>query len=91
MEDGIFIDDLKLNVTVKVHVFISDAPARCKACNTIQFNGKFGCIDCMHPTTRPEHTTIYPILPKIELRTNERYLKHVAIANKSNKHIYKGM
>ncbi len=91
MDEGIFIESLNLLITVKVHVFLGDAPARSKACNSIQFNGKYGCIDCLHPTARPEHTTIYPNLPNIEIRTHERYLKHVELSKTAHKNVYKGI
>ena len=44
----------------KIHILIADAPARAKACNMNQFNDKFACIKCLHPTYNKNHTTIYP-------------------------------
>ncbi|CAF0888461.1 unnamed protein product [Brachionus calyciflorus] len=40
---------------LKIHAFIADSPARSKCCNSIQFNGYFGCIKCMHPRTNNDY------------------------------------
>ena len=76
---------------IKIHLCIADAPARAKLCNSTQFNGKYGCLKCLHPTTH-EGYTVYPTLEKlreiqlqksekqtvsIELRTNVRYLNEI--------------
>jgi hypothetical protein len=78
---------------LKIHICIADAPARAKLCNSIQFNGKYGCLKCLHPTAHEGHT-IYPSLTKlrelqlqkeeiqtisIEPRTREVYLKQIKI------------
>ena len=89
----------------KIHILIADAPARAKACNMNQFNGKFACIKCLHPTFYKNHTTIYPTLrilnalesddqksitKVINLRSKKDYLMQVDIAEDSNE-TYKGI
>jgi hypothetical protein len=63
-----------------MHGFIGDTPARDKATNTIAFNGKFGCMHCLHPTVYRDHKTIYPMMENIQLRTNKRYIEQVTEA-----------
>jgi hypothetical protein len=66
-------------IKVEVLGFIADSPARSKAINSLQFNGKFGCIFCLHPTARNSKNTtqIYPILPDIPIRTNKVYIEQI--------------
>ena len=56
----------------------------------MQYNGKFGCIKCMHPTVYTKKT-IYPH-PKrrIALRTNKMYIDQVNKALEIGEH-YKGV
>ena len=75
---------------MKIHAFIGDAPARCKACNSIQFNGKYGCLKCMHPTVWGTNKTVYPNMNNIELRTNELYNSQAITSQIKNK-TYKGI
>ena len=60
-------------IRFKIHFFCGDAPATAKMVKSIQFNGKFGCLKCLHPTSRLNRTTIYPYIKDIPLRTNEIY------------------
>lgn len=63
-------------IKLTVHAFIADSPARSKACNSMQHNGKFGCLMCMHPTLRSSNkrTTFYPLLAQeVKLRTRKMY------------------
>ncbi|CAF0885152.1 unnamed protein product [Brachionus calyciflorus] len=55
-----------------------------KAINSNQFNGYFGCIKCLHPGVRKNRIMIYPILPDILIRTNEKYKIQVNEASKLN-------
>lgn len=71
IKNGLQFGDTHLNI--RVYVFIADAPARAKACNTMQFNGKYGCLHCMHPTTYEQKKTIYKNMLNIKLRTNQMY------------------
>ena len=77
-------------IQFKIHVFIGDAPARSKVCKTTQFNGKFGCLTCLHPTTHPTTKTVNPYKENILIRTNEIYTKQVSICLK-NKAPYEGV
>lgn len=91
LANGLEIKTIKL--TFKIHGLIADSPARAKALNMKQFNGKFGCTLCMHPSERNSSNTasIYPILKeKIEIRTNSQYLKHVTKAVETNQ-AFKGV
>lgn len=74
VKNGLFVNGIK--IIVDIHGFIADSPARSKALNCKQFNGKYGCIMCLHPTTR-NSTKIYPLLPNIRLRKESTYLKHL--------------
>jgi len=65
------------NIRFKIHFFCGDAPAICKICKSIQFNGKFGCIKCLHPSFRLNKTTIYPYMKDIPLRSNKIYENQV--------------
>ncbi len=64
----------------------------------MQFNGKCGCIFCLHPTARNSSNTsqIYPLMPDIKIRTNNCYKRHVNKATelqlpKKNQSSYKGI
>lgn len=46
--EGLKLSDT-VTVLVYIHGFIADAPARAKCCNSIQFNGEFGCLHCFNP------------------------------------------
>ena len=61
-----------INYKIRVYVLIADAPARAKVCYTNQFNGKFGCLHCLHPTQHENHKTIYPNRI-VQIRTNKSY------------------
>ena len=49
----------------KVHLFIADKPAQAKGCVCSAFNGKYGCIKCLHPTIY-NTKTIYPKLSTVQ-------------------------
>jgi len=58
---------------IKIHMLVADAPARAKACNSTNFNGKFGCIKCLHPTfSKSQGVTIYPTLKKLNALEKSR-------------------
>ena len=82
---------------IKIHLFIADAPARAKACNSKQFNGEFGYLKCLHPTIYRK-TSLYPSLKEVQkherkrnmpitsqicLRSNEIYLEQAESAEES--------
>ena len=54
MKDGVEFEGT--NYRIKVHMLVADAPGRAKASNFKQFNGKFSCVKCLHPTI---HIGIY--------------------------------
>lgn len=85
IKNGLFFNNKK--ITIKIHAFIADSPARSKATNTKQFNGKYGCIKCYHPSARNSDntSTIYPVLKKIQIKTNENYVNDVNEAISKNK------
>jgi hypothetical protein len=89
VNEGIFFEGKHINV--QILGIIADSPARSKICNTIQFNGKFGCNFCLHPTARNTNNTgqIYPLMENIKLRTNKRYKRHLKKAIEQL--VYKGI
>lgn len=82
LKDGIEFEGVRVKVII--HVFIADSPGRTKVLNTLQFNGKYGCLMCLHPTVF-ERNTIYPMLDGIETRTHTDYIFQVNEAQKRNK------
>ena len=65
--------------------FILDLPARCSICNMKQYNGKFGCTYCYHPSESVNDNAKYPISNKVhELRTHDKIVKDMIAAEKSN-------
>ena len=70
----------------------ADLPARSVVCNTIQFNGKYGCCKCFQPgetckTSERGHCHIFPFReenPSGPKRTHEEYLKDIENAVTSN-------
>ena len=66
--DILIKNGLKINDThyrFKVLAFIADAPCRCEGCMCTSFNGKYGCIKCLHPTIFSTKT-IYPKLKTVQ-------------------------
>ena len=61
-----------------------DLPARCLVCNSMQYNGEYGCWKCLQPgktvkTGQRGHARAFPFNeedPKGPLRTNELTLQH---------------
>lgn len=61
-----------------------DLPARCLVCNSMQYNGEYGCWKCLQPgktvkTGQRGHARGFPFNeedPKGPLRTNELTLQH---------------
>jgi hypothetical protein len=64
-------------IRFKIHFFCGDSPATCKICKSTQYNGKFGCIHCLHPTSRIGKRTVYPFNNQITNRSNELYENQV--------------
>ena len=102
LENGVKFDGTIFRI--KIHLFIADAPARAKACNSNQFNGKFGCLKCLHPTIHSS-TTIYPSLKQIQkyeadknmsitttigLRDHTKYLSQVKLAEETD-YVFEGI
>lgn len=71
---------------IKIRVLIADAPARAKILNTIQFNGKYGCLHCYNPGRKVTNscTRRYIYNKTFPERTNEKYLKDVASSTTKN-------
>ena len=72
LSDGLWLETLKLNITVFIHVLIADAPARVKICNMKQFNGEFGCLHCLNTGKSTQRRCVY-------LGTNQETLSHSVI------------
>lgn len=77
IKNGLIINNTKYNI--RILGFIGDSPARSKVLNTIQFNGYYGCLMCLHPTSRNSKNTtqIYPLLENVQLRTDKIYKQQV--------------
>ena len=90
LKEGIYIKSLNKKLKIRIHGFTGDTPARDKATNKKGFNGKFGCLNCLHPTEYKDNKTIYPFITKIKLRTNTNYIQHLTEAEKT-KNCYKGI
>ena len=83
LKNGIFIKAVGINITVKCHVFIADAPERAAVLNMNKFNGKFGCIQCVQEGEnlnkgKPGNNFKYTYQPEeMLLRTTKRYENQV--------------
>jgi hypothetical protein len=64
-------------IRFNIHMLVADSPARSKVCKSVQFNGKYGCLTCMHPTSRLGHTTIYEYQTNVKIRTESDYENQV--------------
>lgn len=64
LKKGVLFDSKLFHI--KIHMIVADAPARAKACNSANFNGRFGCLKCLHPSfSKGPGVTIYPTLNKL--------------------------
>ena len=90
LNDGILIKDIG-KLKIRILGLIADTPARSKILNTLAFNGKFGCIHCMHPgKTLSKGKVIYPYSITFPIRTKSLYEEQVQMSI-HNKSIYKGI
>ena len=69
IKNGLFVNNT--HYRFKVLIFIADAPCRCEGCACTSFNGKYGCIKCLHPTIFTTKT----IYPKLETVKNWKIVK----------------
>ena len=93
-KEGVNITMENETFTCKVAVIggTADLPARSIVCNTIQFNGKYGCCKCFQPgntckTSERGHCHIFPFLedsPAGPKRSHGQYLLDVDNAIKKN-------
>lgn len=88
LKNGITINGYFLPVNLLS--MIGDAPARAKFLNTVQFNGRFGCLHCLNPGERVYGKRVNPYSKSISLRSNAAYRQHVKVALEQNK-IFKGI
>ncbi|RMZ96563.1 hypothetical protein BpHYR1_023504, partial [Brachionus plicatilis] len=68
-----------VDVTSPVLSFISDSPARSKACFSfsVQFNGFCGCVKCLHPGERKNNRRVYPVSENVLIRSPDVYNNQV--------------
>ncbi|CAF1009670.1 unnamed protein product, partial [Brachionus calyciflorus] len=59
LNSGIFLKQHKLNINIKIHACVADAPARARISNNKQFNGLYGCLHCLNPGQLEGNTRIY--------------------------------
>lgn len=79
--------------SIKLHILMSsvDSVARAYMQGTTQFNGKWGCNWCLHPTEYVINATKYPIdkkKPSPKKRTKEETIKNMYSLNSKQKKIY---
>ena len=67
------IGTIKVNFKVFIGGLIGDAPGEAKLANSIQFNGKFGCIRCLNSGKMIKRTRIYAYKKDVQLRSNALY------------------
>ena len=77
------IGSIKVSFKVIIGGLIGDAPGEAKLANSIQFNGKFGCIRCLNSGKSFKRSRIYEYNPNVQLRSNELYLRQVRESEKS--------
>jgi hypothetical protein len=85
IHDVVTIEKLGMQLNVFVHGLISDSPARSKICNSIQFNGNYGCLFCYHPGKVIGRKRVYPFDNSIRIRDNKLYKLNSKIAVENNK------
>jgi hypothetical protein len=85
------IESLCLELDVYIHALISDSPARAKVCNTIQFNGKYGCLFCLEKGQSIGKKHIYPYLPNKTRRLRTKALYDYQVVKSATENIYKGI
>ena len=88
------MDDINVELKVKIHAFIADAPARALALNINQYNGQYGCIMCLDEgrniaAGRGNHM-VYPYNKDMTVRTKEVYNAQVK-ASKTLKCLVEGV
>jgi len=88
ISNGITINNTRYNI--RILGFIADNPARSKVLNCMQFNGYYGCLMCLHPTRRNSKNSaqIYPLINKIELRTDKLYMEQVTLSVETGGCVY---
>ena len=65
-----------IHVDVFLHCIIGDSPARAKISNSIQFNGKYGCLKCMNSGRKKgKKARTYPYKRDVQLRSHIVYRK----------------
>ena len=78
------IGSIKVSFKVIIGGLIGDAQGEAKLANSIQFNGKFGCLRCLNSGQMIKRTRIYPYNKDAQLRTNSLYKLQTLTASKSN-------
>ena len=72
---------------VRIFAVTADSPARAKFANAMQYNGRFGCINCIIQTIKigVHGPRVYKNNLIVPMRTEKDYLKHVQIAKEMRK------
>ena len=67
---------------VRIFAVTADSPARSKFSNAMQYNGRFGCINCVILTTKigANGPRVYKNSLIVPIRTQNDYLQHVKMA-----------
>ena len=74
------ISSADIHVDVFLYCIIGDAPARAKIANSIQLNGKFGCLKCMNSGKKKRKKRSNR---NVQLRSNTLYRKQAREAETS--------
>jgi hypothetical protein len=92
LNDGNYISSFNDKIRFKPVGTIQDTMAIPKVLNTIQFNGKYGCIHCLNPGKQLQNIRKrdYLYTKTTETRTNEIYKQQVEVAIKHDR-IYEGI
>ena len=83
------VNDLTIDVTLKIHIMVFDLPAMASVLNHVQYNGKFGCLYCCAPghtmTVGRGHSRKYG--PVCDILSDETYNEYACLSESSNEPI----
>lgn len=77
----IFVDNVEVSITCVVDKFIADMPAKCSILNMMQFNGRYGCTNCLAEGVHRNNRRLYLPGPT-QLRTNASYTQDVTTSER---------
>ena len=89
-ECGISVETSNGSKTVKACLFMAvfDLPALAMACNTTQYNGKYGCLYCLDEGVHISGTHVYPPDDDHQLRTSSQQRQWAEEAERTGRAVY---